>query len=744
MTPLAKPGNGILSLGMLSRALLALLSGKLSIRNGHWPPPGHVIASNFTGVGVAAGNDPASDDYLLARLRELGLNQVRLDLSPGDLPGPAARLLQRLTDAGIQVLLHLVQPYAEARAMATPEAQQRWQAFIEAALTRFGKTIAAVEIGATINRRRWAGYDHAGFFAAWGIAHAAARRHGVTLAGPNITDFEPIYNLAVLERLARIGQLPDIHTDNLFSERVIEPERFDHRILGFEWAKQLKVNLVKKARILQSVGAQFGVPTLVSPAAFWTLPRIERVLPDSEQKQADYLTRYLVLCAASGALRQAFWGPLICHREGLIDDGSGRYPALERITHYAALLGNIADYRLRPAFQAMRAFNAMIPGARYLGAPHSTDGLELHMFAAGTRQWHVIWTANGKALPLTSLYAPEQLAAATYRNRDGEAPPSPPAFASESPLYLGWPAALEVNPVNRLPPRPFVGMHRHDPARDYYLLQHGNWHGVFAAENPQQAAQLRAWLNPQHLPRPQADSLLRKARNAIWTLECPGVGKFVAKQPLKQRAHKRLLDRRKPAKARRSWDAAAELLRRGISTAQPLAYLERRDDHSQLDNIYLCAYVEADCTAREMLTAFAQGAREFHGVPAAEAYRQLCQFLLTLHGRGVFFRDLSGGNILIRFQAGGKLEFTLIDINRAHFTHKATVLNKRIADLTRICNKLHWAGREELVGQYLAALGKQFFWHIRLRFALYDTKVALKRAIGRKAIRALIASRPFQ
>jgi hypothetical protein len=102
----------------------------------------------------------------------------------------------------------------------------------------------------------------------------------------------------------------------LFSERVVEPERFDHRLMG-SWIGQLvKVNLVKKCRILKKITSDFGIDELVSPSAFWTLPRIKRVLVNSEQKMADYLTRYMVLCAASGSMRQIYWGPvpILCWR----------------------------------------------------------------------------------------------------------------------------------------------------------------------------------------------------------------------------------------------------------------------------------------------------------------------------------------------------------------------------------------------------------------------------------------------
>ena len=70
------------------------------------------------------------------------------------------------------------------------------------------------------------------------------------------------------------------------------------------------------------------------------------------QKQADYLTRYFTLLAASNALSHANWGALICHREGLIDDGLSdtEYPVLERICHYKNADGKLENYKLQPSF----------------------------------------------------------------------------------------------------------------------------------------------------------------------------------------------------------------------------------------------------------------------------------------------------------------------------------------------------------------------------------------------------------
>lgn len=731
--------NAVMNGSLLLTALKYVAKGGLSLRGGHIPQPGHTVPDDFAGVGVTASADPAVDDFIINKLAELNIRNVRIDYSYDDEQGPVARLLERLLDTDLQVMLHLVQPFEAAYAMKKPEAQQRWQDFVVATCNRFGDKVHAIEVCSTINRRRWAGYDTEGFFTAWQIAHDEIKTRQITLAGPNISDFEPFYTMAVFDRLRKAEQLPDIHTNNLFCERVTEPERFDHRILGFKWATRLKVNLVKKAQLLQRIAAKQGVSALVSPAAFWTLPRIERLLVNSEEKQADYLSRYMVLLAASGAMRQAFWGPFLCWREGLIDDGSGRYPKLERITHYQSILGELENFRVRPAFVAMKQFIAQIPGSVYLGALHTSNNVEVHAFINNDRLIHVAWTINGKALKLAELYRDEDMQRAAFENRDGKTFEEMPLFINESPLFLSWSSQVSINlkPVSGALPLESIYAHRSEG--HYYPHNKDGWKGMIVADSAEQAAQLVAKFHPDNLAQATEQNTLRKARNIIWTVMGLEGNTVVAKKPIKMHPHKRLLDKFKPCKARRSWIAGAELSRRGIPTAQPIAYFEKQNDPSLLQNLFICEQVDHDFSAREMIVAFHDGADTYEGIKADSAYRQLSAFLLNMHEHGVFFRDLAGGNILIKKVGGDTLQFTLIDINRARFYNHSTPLNQRISDLTRICHKLHWQGREFLVEHYLQSMLKRKHFTLRYRvpFYLYDFKVNFKRRYGRKAIKRL-------
>ncbi|MBI1904649.1 MAG: hypothetical protein HYS20_00160, partial [Rhodocyclales bacterium] len=514
----------------------------------------------------------------------------------------------------------------------------------------------------------------------------------------------------------------------------------DHKVLGQRLAPLIKFNLIKKARLLQRLGARQGVARLWSPAAFWTLPRIQRLLPDAEQKQADYLSRYLILCAASGALERAYWGPLICAREGLIDDGDNAYPALERITHYAGVSGSVGAQRIRPSFAALAAFAALIPGSRYLGRLNKSAGLEVHAFASATELIHAAWTINGRAAALADIYDDTDLAAAECRGRDGETLADTPSIASEVPLYLLWPHSRVVRLKPGAALLPDLAIHRHAPDKTHFHHQDEHWRGMVLAGSKQEAARLLAALHPHAIGVPPRDSLLRKARNAVWTVADPRGADtlLVVKQPVNIRWYKRIADRNKPAKGLRSWNGTAELLRRGIAAAEPVAYFESRDRTAITHNWFVCAHVRADATVRELFSAYAHGADSHAGIARDEACEQLCAFLLKMHGRGVYFRDLSGGNMLVHKHDDGRLGFTLIDTGRARFYHHATPLNQRIADLTRACNKLDGDGRRRFMERYLGALGRGFSLRHRLAFKLYDLKVALKRRLRRNALYQLL------
>ena len=731
---------------IISKGLAYILSGKLYIKRGHIPPDNHLVPKDYIGVCVASAAGVNMDDYVIAQLRALGLQQVRLDFTYGDLESFNARFLQRLISEKFNVLLHLVQPFAEAKNMERATQQATWQSFLNKVLDGYGAHISRIEIGATINRKRWAGYTFNGFLRTWDIAFTTTKRFNIQLAGPNVTDFEPIYNIGILSMLKAKKQLPHIHTNNLFSERVSEPERFDHRVFKYRWATILKFNLIKKARLLKKISTDFGIKHFISPVAFWAIYRIQRLLPDGEQKQADYAARYLLLNAASGALDQVFWGALICHREGLIDDGlnDAEYPALERVTHYASVDGQLADFWHHASFNAIKTVAGIIQGARYQTAISTANGLEIHHFQTEQHDIHALWTINGRVALLQDIYDLADIQQARIINRDGA--DALPGIISESPVYLLWPKNQRVTVKSNLALIKDLAIHAHIQGLQYYPFRQEGWFGMILAKDADEAVLLAQQLHPAKLISPQKNNALRHARNAIWALPDPrnAEKQVTVKQPVKMYPHKALLDRFKPSKAKRSWNGTLELLRRGVSAAQPVAFFEKENDTTLKQNFYICDYVKADCSVGEMFVHFAKGNNTFLfadkncSISAEETYSQLAQYLQHMHKTGSFFRDLSGGNLLVQLQENKKLHFSLIDTARARFYTHTSPFNERLSDLTRICNKLHWAGREQFMRLYLTNDHKKFTFKIKLTFYLYDFKVDFKRKFGRKSIRKLI------
>ena len=83
-----------------------MLSGKLRLKNSHLPPPGHNIPHDFSGIGVATSEDAAVDDYVIARLHELGTRRVRLDFTYGDADNHVSRFLEKLCAESFFILLN--------------------------------------------------------------------------------------------------------------------------------------------------------------------------------------------------------------------------------------------------------------------------------------------------------------------------------------------------------------------------------------------------------------------------------------------------------------------------------------------------------------------------------------------------------------------------------------------------------------------------------------------------------------
>jgi hypothetical protein len=411
---------------------LAQIPGWLRCRSDIVPPTS--VPEDFFGVNVAPADDPDVDNYIVERLQELGLRHVRLTLLESD--DSAERLIQRLHTDGVEVLVCLVPTVEDAARMDTDTAcRRRWGAFVADATERLPAT--EYEIGTTANRRRWSGFSHRSYAAAWQSAVEAVRGRDVRLAGPNVSDFEPLHNATFLALMRGSGRVPDVHTDNLFVERVVEPEAMDHRVAGRFLADTLGFNLVKKAAVLRKISTNFGIGRTYCTYNCWNVSRVARHAADPAAKQADYLVRYLVIAAASGALDRVYWGPLVGHLDGLIDDGSGTYPASERVARYTRIAGKSGPFRSGPAFDALRHTVGALRGTTCVRATRPRDPVHAYDFQqAGGGVVRAAWTRDGHRARIEDVFDDGFISRVRVVDRCGAPCTEAVQVLSEAPLFF--------------------------------------------------------------------------------------------------------------------------------------------------------------------------------------------------------------------------------------------------------------------------------------------------------------------
>ena len=701
------------------------------------------IPNTFVGVCLAVPRDEAATRQTLELVEELGIKAVRVDFSESYTTDALMPLLQGLKESGVGVLLHLVQPLQQAKQMPAADAVDAWSGFVKTSLNTFADYIEAVEIGTTINRAKWAGYRLPSFIAAWQAAYPLVKQSGFPLVGPNVTDFEPQYNAGVLGMLKRRKCLPDIHSNNMFAERAIEPEALDRKILGESFKHLHGYDLIRKLRLVASIAGRNGVTSNWSTCAFWTLPRIQRILASSEEQMADYLTRYYILCASEGSFERFYWGPLVSGREGLLDDGTGLpedRTIRDVVAYYRELPGESSQWRRRAAFQAFKTIQSMLPGARYIQRLCGQEGLEVHAFEKGDKRFHVVWTKNGALARSTDIYSKADLdAVESVYSRDGQLLPKSPEYFSESPVYLEWArlTSIEILPAAATVPQAIAA--RPGAGYRYFNYNTDVWRGVVRSCSREQADRFIEKLKPDAITSVSSETSLRNARNAIWTVDDPLTegDLLVVKKPARIAWHKRILDRRKPSKALRSWNGTSELMRRGIETPKVVAYFEHQDSTQQLDNWFICEHANTRLSVRSFFIPFAKGKETVEGFTFEAFSEQLVEFIRAVHWKGVYFRDLSGGNVLVRIGDDKRLVFSLIDTARARFANQRFSRSKRIADLKRLVHKLNPERQKYVMEAYLGKEGAKFTAYQRFTFKMYALKARLKR-IKRKARKKIV------
>lgn len=166
----------------------------------------------------------------------------------------------------------------------------------------------------------------------------------------------------------------------------------------------------------------------------------------------------------------------------------------------------------------------------------------------------------------------------------------------------------------------------------------------------------------------------------------------VVKQFRNRTRRDRLKRRLQGSKAEKSWRIANALLAAGISTPEPLLRIESAS--AEGPSFYVCRYRPGTTEARYLFRAAntavhtgknkGEEAARFPQVDFPAFVAALGAMARRLHDAGFWHRDLSGGNLLLRFGADGRpAGIDLVDLNRTRMGRPPSV-SERLRDLSRL------------------------------------------------------------
>lgn len=118
------------------------------------------------------------------------------------------------------------------------------------------------------------------------------------------------------------------------------------------------------------------------------------------------------------------------------------------------------------------------------------------------------------------------------------------------------------------------------------------------------------------------------------------------------------------SKACRSYEYALEILKRGGSTPEPIAYIEEFKGGLLNRSFFISIYNASAVTIRNYM----------YGGNSDEdkVLRSFTRFTAGIHRAGILHIDYSPGNILMNTASDGTYSFSLIDINRLRFKKIST------------------------------------------------------------------------
>jgi hypothetical protein len=188
-------------------------------------------------------------------------------------------------------------------------------------------------------------------------------------------------------------------------------------------------------------------------------------------------------------------------------------------------------------------------------------------------------------------------------------------------------------------------------------------------------ALLRAISPPEEIWSRPGIEVLNDKRNRVGILRlrlASGAGADIVVKEFSSRGVNGLKSLVLPSKAAKAWRGALVLGQKGLATAAPVAYLEKRRRGLVESSFFLAERIAG---AEEVRHLFRRSSPDDMRALLAS----LARHLSLCHDRGILHRDLSDGNVLVRKEADGRLAFFLLDTNRVR-------VRKKIRGLARAKN----------------------------------------------------------
>jgi len=208
------------------------------------------------------------------------------------------------------------------------------------------------------------------------------------------------------------------------------------------------------------------------------------------------------------------------------------------------------------------------------------------------------------------------------------------------------------------------------------------YHGRAAAEvvGPDLADEVLRVIDPS-----AATETLHWGRNYLYAAELmtpDGSIPVVVKQFRNQGWRKVLQRRLRGSKAERSWRASVAMTAAGVSTPAPVVLVE--SDQPDGPSFFISRQIEPAFEVRQLFRRIAgrDDAGDFPAVVVEPFLERLGAFCRGIHDAGVWYRDLSLGNVLVRPNGDGGLGFFVVDCNRARVGQRLGVI-RRSRDICR-------------------------------------------------------------